>query len=112
MFGPTKKVHVIGHNDITTDHPKIVFPRALPFVNQHSCREFRGQSLSPIFRADCDEINRRFNPNKIEATQMFVHDKNLDVIGIMCRDKEAAADGSGYNETTLIPTPHHSDGGR
>ncbi len=43
---------------------------------------------------------------------MFVHDKNLDVIGIMCRDKEAAADGSGYNETTLVPTPDHRDGGR
>ena len=105
MFGPAKKVHVIGHNDITTDHPTMAFPRAFPFANQPSCHEFRGQSLLPIFCADCDEVNRRFNPNKIEATEMFVHDQDLDVIGMMCRDKEAAADGSGYN---LSPGPRPS----
>ena len=43
---------------------------------------------------------------------MFVHNKDLDVIGMMCRDKEAAADGSGYNETTSVPAPDHGDGGR
>lgn len=105
MFGPAKKVHVIGHNDITTDHPTMAFPGAFPFVNQHSCCEFRCQSLSPVFCADCGEINWRFNPNKIEATQMFVHDKDLDVIGMTCRDKEAAADGSGYTESDPSPCP-------
>jgi hypothetical protein len=110
--GLQKKVHVIRHNDITTDHPTMAFPRMFPFVNQHAGREFRRQSLSPIFCADCNEINRRFNPNKIEATQMFVHDKDLDVIGMMCRAKEAAADGSGYNETTSAAGPDHGHGGR
>jgi len=70
-------MHMIRHDDVTTDRPTMTFARAFPFVEQHTGGSFMCENISPISCAGGDEIDWGLNPNTIETTQMLVHEQEL-----------------------------------
>ena len=87
-------MHMVRHDDVTTNRPTMTFARVFPFIDQHAGGGFMCENISPISCADCDEINWGLNANTIETTQMLVHEQELRRV---C-GKEAAAGGSGYRK--------------
>jgi len=97
MFRPAEKMHMVRHDDVTTNRPTMTFARAFPFVDQHAGGGFMYENISPVSCAGCDEINWGLDPNTIETTQMLVHGQELRRVCSVTA-KEAAAGGSGYRK--------------
>ena len=111
MFRPAEEMHMVRHDDVTTNRPMMTFARVFPFVNQHTGGGFICKNSTPIFCANCDEIDWGLNPNTIETTQMLVHEQELRRV-CSARAKKpqptAAATGKADEELRLNQETHYS----
>ena len=71
LFG-AKEMHVIGHDDVTTDEPPVASFRQLPFAKEDVCCLRRGEDRLAFARACGDEIHRMGHPYAVQAMQMLV----------------------------------------
>jgi hypothetical protein len=55
MFRPAEEMHMVRHDDVTTNRPTMTFARAFPFVDQHAGGGFMCENISPVSCAGCDE---------------------------------------------------------
>jgi hypothetical protein len=72
VLGPAEKMHVIRHDHIATDCPAVAATRHRPFSDQDFGYLTLSEDRATVVRACRDKVERRINPDPIEAAQMSV----------------------------------------
>ena len=65
-------MNVIRHNNVAPDSPSMPAMSCAPFIDQNVCDLIESKELPSIFRAHCDKIDWRFDPDALEPPQMLV----------------------------------------
>ena len=68
-FG-AKEMHVVRHDDVSTDKPAVAFPGRLPFAPQNTQSGWRGQDGTTVAGAGGDEVDGLGQANPPQALQM------------------------------------------
>ena len=66
-------MYVIGHNDIPADSPTMPIMSRAPLINENFGDIVAGKNRLSVASARGHKINRRVDPDALQASQMFVH---------------------------------------